>query len=284
MGERGTQKFSVICSIAPPLPNYLLARARRPADTLSWRLSAPLAQPSHGRKRQCHLAAAGRALTVSAGIGPSLARRLYTWFETPALNLDLPPIRSEFLTLAQARSVLSKSNEWKDLIKGDLKMHTIWSDGSGTILEMAEAAIKLGYQFIAITDHTKGLKIAGGLDEERLEEQGREIAALNHRIRERRNGFTILRGAEVNLSPTGEGDMEQSALRKLAPVLGRFHSALRRVEDQTSRYIAALQNHNIQILGHPQIRVYNYRQGLRADWHKVFAEAARLDKALRPQP
>ena len=68
---------------------------------------------------------------------------------------------------------------------------------------MAEAAIKREYQYIAITDHTRGLKIAGGLDEERLEQQGREIIELNQRFRKRGTDFTVLRSAEVNLSPKG---------------------------------------------------------------------------------
>ena len=159
-------------------------------------------------------------------------------------------------------------------------MHTEWSDGGGTISEMAAAAIERGYKFIAITDHTKGLKIAGGLDEERLEQQGREIAILNKQLRTQGIDFTILRSAEMNLSPTGEGDMRTSALRKLDLVLGCFHSALRRTEDQTSRYIAGLRNPDIQIFGHPQTRVWNRREGLQADWSKVFAEAVRLDKAV----
>lgn len=227
-----------------------------------------------------HLASAGKSLIELKGIGPSLARRLHSWFESPPSVPHPPLIRSEFLTLAQARRILAKNREWNRLLQGDLQMHTVWSDGSGTILVMAEAAIELGYQYIAITDHTKGLKVAGGLDEDRLEQQGREIMELNRRFRERGTDFTILRAAEMNLSPTGEGDMAPSALRKLDLVLGCFHSALRRVEDQTSRYIAALHNPDIQVLGHPQTRIYDHREGLQADWHKVFAEAARLDKAV----
>ena len=92
--------------------------------------------------------------------------------------------------------------------------------------------------------------------------------------------FTILRSVEMKLSPTGEGDMRTSALRKLDLVLGCFHSSLRRTEDQTSRYIAGLRNPDIQILGHPQTRVWNRREGLQADWSKVLAEAVRLDKAV----
>ena len=159
-------------------------------------------------------------------------------------------------------------------------MHTVWSDGSGTIAEMAAAAIERQYKFIAITDHTQGLKIAGGLDEARLEQQGREIAALNSQFRAERVEFAVLRSAEMNLSPLGEGDMRPAALRKLDHVLGCFHSALRRTDDQTGRYLAALRNPHIQILGHPQTRVWNRRAGLTADWSQVFAEAVRLDKAV----
>ena len=227
-----------------------------------------------------HLAAQGRSLTELEGIGPWLARRLHEWFESPPADLDPPPIRREFLTLVQARRLLANNPDWNHLLKGDLQMHTVWSDGSATILAIAEAAIERKYRYIAITDHTKGLKIAHGLDEERLEQQGREIMELNRRFRKRETDFTILRSAEVNLSPKGEGDIEPSALRKLDLVLGCFHSALRRVDDQTGRYIAGLNNPEIHVLGHPQTRIYNHREGLKADWHKVFAEAARLDKAV----
>jgi histidinol phosphatase-like PHP family hydrolase len=225
------------------------------------------------------IAAAGRSLTDLAGIGPSLARRILQWVEN-APEATPPPIRSEFLTLAKARRILAKQPAWQARLKGDLQMHTQWSDGGGTIADMAAAAIERGYEYIGITDHTQGLKIAGGLDEKRLQAQGREIAALNRELRKQHASLTVLRSAEMNLSLTGEGDMKPSALAKLDLVLGCFHSSLRRVEDQTDRYIAGLRNPDIQILGHPQTRVYNRREGLRADWSRVFAEAAQLDKAV----
>jgi len=225
------------------------------------------------------IASSGRSLTELAGIGPSLAKRLQSWFDAPPA-VEPPPIRREFLTLAHARRVLSMKPDWSARLKGDLQMHTVWSDGGGTIPEMAAAAIERGYEFIAITDHTKGLKIAGGLDEERLQKQGDEIAAVNQHFRKQRINFTVLRSAEMNLSPVGEGDMESSALRQLDLVLGCFHSALRRPDDQTSRYLAGVRNPDIQILGHPQTRVWNRREGLQADWSKVFDEAARLNKAV----
>jgi histidinol phosphatase-like PHP family hydrolase len=225
------------------------------------------------------IVAAGRSLTGLAGIGPSLAKRLHNWIVSPP-DVEIPVIRREFLTLAQARRVLAKNPGWMPQLKGDLQMHTTWSDGGGTIPDMAAAAIERGYRFIAITDHTQGLKIAGGMDEERLADQGREIAALNKQLRGQGVDLIILRSAEMNLSPDGAGDMQPTALRKLDLVLGCFHSALRRKEDQTSRYLAALRNPDIQILGHPQTRVWNRREGLNADWNAVFAEAVRLDKAV----
>src|SRR5205807_3077844 len=129
-----------------------------------------------------------------------------------------------------------------------LQMHTIWSDGSAGILQMAQAARERGYAYIAITDHSKGLKIAGGIDEKALAEQAREIAGVNAAVRGA--GLTVLRSIEMNLNPRGEGDMDPKSLARLDLVLGAFHSALRTKEDQTARYVAALRNPDIQILGH----------------------------------
>ena len=85
---------------------------------------------------------------------------------------------------------------------------------------------------------------------------------------------------ELDLNPAGEGDLDENALAKLDIVIGCFHSALRRKEDQTSRYLAAIRHPSIEILGHPRGRIYNYRIGLTADWARVFAEAAERDKAV----
>jgi histidinol phosphatase-like PHP family hydrolase len=136
------------------------------------------------------------------------------------------------------------------------------------------------YEYIAITDHSKGLKIAGGIDERELKKQGNEIAKLNASLRKSGKGLVVLRSIEMNLNRHGEGDMSPKSLSGLDLVLGSFHSSLRLVDDQTERYLAALRNPHIQILGHPRGRIYNYRIGLTAEWRRVFAEAARLDKAV----
>jgi histidinol phosphatase-like PHP family hydrolase len=85
----------------------------------------------------------------------------------------------------------------------------------------------------------------------------------------------------MNLKPDGTGDMEPASLKELDLVLGSFHSALRRKEDQTERYLAALNHPNVHILGHPRGRIYNFRIGLTADWSRVFDAAASLNKALK---
>src|SRR4029453_9766913 len=129
-------------------------------------------------------------------------------------------------------------------------------------------------------DHSKGLKIAGGIDELTLRKQASEIRRFNASSSNFGDGVTVLRSVGWNFNPRGEGDMDPKSLSELDIVLGSFHSALRIKEDQTERYLAALRNRNIQILGHPCGRIYNYRLGLKADWSRVFAEAANLDKAL----
>jgi histidinol phosphatase-like PHP family hydrolase len=226
------------------------------------------------------LLATGRSLTELAGIGASLAKRLQGWIEAPPRDLELPPERTEFLTLASARRILARNPAWAARLQADLQMHSEWSDGATPIADLAAAAAARGRRYIAITDHTQGLAIANGLDPKRLIAQGREIAALNREFQKRKVDFTVLHGAEVNLSPEGASDMPSPSLARLEVVLGCFHSALRRREDQTARYLAGIRNPDIQILGHPQTRVWNRREGLHCDWARVFAEAARLDKAV----
>jgi putative hydrolase len=225
--------------------------------------------------------AQNRDLTELHGVGPFIARQIRAWIEEPPAKVDkIPATRRDFLTLADAKVLLAAAPAWAGALRGDLQMHTRWSDGSGTVEEMAAAGQARGYEYLAITDHSKGLKIAGGIDEVQLAQQAREIEAVNRSLGANGDRLTVLRSIEMNLNPRGEGDMDARALRRLDLVLGSFHSSLRTTEDQTERYLAALRNPYVQILGHPRGRVYNYRLGLKADWRRVFAQAAKLDKAL----
>ena len=225
------------------------------------------------------LIATGRPLTELQGIGPNLAKLIAGWMKSPPSEPPNPE-SLEFLTMSRAKRVLAENPRWSGKLNGDLHMHTDWSDGSATVYEMARAACERGYEYIGITDHTKGLKIVRGLDESRLDAQGQEIRVVNESLRSDGLHLEVLRSAEVNLSVDGAVDVEPAVLNKLDVVLGSFHSALRKREIQTARYVAALRNPAIQILGHPQGRIYNYRAGLEAEWARVFAEAARLDKAV----
>ena len=249
----------------------ILVRAFRRAarNALSWPESAAA------------LVAQGRSLLELRGIGPFIEKRIRGWIDNSArVSGKIPLLRRDFLSLADAKAFLKKDPAWQKQLRGDLQMHTRWSDGSGTVAEMAMAANERGYGYIAITDHSKGLKIAGGIDEGALREQGREISAANKSISQRAEKLIVLRSIEMNLNPRGEGDMDPRSLSRLDLVLGSFHSALRVTGDQTDRYLAALRNPHIQILGHPRGRIYNFRLGLSADWLRVCAEATKLDKAL----
>jgi histidinol phosphatase-like PHP family hydrolase len=227
------------------------------------------------------LIAQNRALTELRSVGPFMEKQIRTWIEQrPPRVKTVPAIRQDFISLAEARRLLADRPAWRKKLRGDLQMHSRWSDGSGTIAEMANAAKERSYEYIAITDHSKGLKIAGGIDERALKRQQAEIIKENVTTSKSGQNFTVLRSIEMNLSPRGEGDMSPESLLHLDLVLGSFHSSLRVLDDQTERYLAALRNPDIHILGHPRGRIYNFRIGLRADWSRVCAEAARLDKAL----
>jgi histidinol phosphatase-like PHP family hydrolase len=222
----------------------------------------------------------GRSLTELQSIGPYLEKLIRAWIENPPKISDIPDVRKNFMTLTEARRILAIKPGWAKLLRGDLQMHTEWSDGTGTVRAMADAAKEKGYEYIGITDHAKGLKIAGGINEAELREQGREIQAVNHELEREGNPLRVLRSIEMNLNVQGQGDMEEKALAELDIVLGAFHSALRKTDDQTERYLAGLRQPKLNILGHPRCRIFNYRNGLNADWPRVFALAAELDKAV----
>jgi histidinol phosphatase-like PHP family hydrolase len=260
----------------------LLARqAERESGTLSRAFRRAARSAFLWPEEVAQIAAQDRSLTELRSIGPFIEKQIRGWLDKPPQSSKtIPEIRRDFISLAEARRLLALTPAWSKELRGDLQMHTRWSDGSGTIAEMADAAKERSYSYIAITDHSKGLKIAGGIDEPTLKKQGLEIAKINTLTSKLDGRLIVLRSVEMNLNPRGEGDMSPASLSSLDLVLGSFHSSLRIIEDRTERYLAALRNPHIQILGHPRGRIYNYRLGLRADWPRVFAEATILDKAL----
>ncbi|MGI8620054.1 MAG: hypothetical protein ACR2L6_13345 [Gemmatimonadaceae bacterium] len=222
------------------------------------------------------MADAGLSLTDLAGVGPWISARMLEWLREPPDLAEPPAIRSGFRSYAECRAIVDAHPGWRDAVRSDLQMHTSETDGALPLAAMVDAAAALGRDVIAITDHSKGLAITNGMDEARLARQGEEIAALNRRNMTPR----VLRSIEMNLSPQGIEDLERPALRELDLVLGAFHSKLRSTEDQTGRYLAALENPTIHVLAHPRGRIWNFRLGLTADWARVAERSAELDTAL----
>jgi DNA polymerase (family X) len=162
-------------------------------------------------------------------------------------------------------------------LRGDLQIQTDWTDGSGSIEEMADAARKLGFEYIAITDHTRDLAMARGSDEKRLLEQAEAIHKLNQTLR----GFRVLSGAEVNIRKDGSLDVADEALAKLdvvgAAVHTRFHQGR---AEMTRRVIRAMENPHVDILFHPTARSIGHREPVDLDIDAVIAAAVRTGTVL----
>jgi DNA polymerase (family 10) len=164
-----------------------------------------------------------------------------------------------------------------DDIRGDLHAHSTWSDGVGSVEEMAEAARALGYQYLAISDHTHGLGVAGGLSPERLAEQRGEIDALNAHW----DDFCLLQGCELEIRADGELDLPDDVLARLGFVVASVHTGLRQDRERiTERVIAAMRNPWVDVIGHPSGRILGQRDESAVDMDALLAEAGRTGTAL----
>jgi len=190
-----------------------------------------------------------------------------------ALGMDLmpPELRENTGEIEAAiEHRLPKLVEEKE-IRGDLHIHTKWSDGTATIEEMAEKARSMGLGYIAVTDHTKSLGIARGLDEARLREQVKEIEQLNRGL----EGFTVLTGTEVDVKADGTLDLPDSVLKDLDFVIASIHSGFKSdVEKMTNRLIAAMNNEYVDAVGHPTGRIIQKRNPYELNLERVFEAAA----------
>ncbi len=225
------------------------------------------------------VAGSGRPLTELRAVGPWVAARIEAWLEEPPAT-EPDETRRGFLTYADVRRTLDDDPAREATPCADLQMHTTWSDGTLPLEEMVQAARSLGRPFVAVTDHSQALTIANGMTPAELAEQARAIDAMNVGFEADGDAFRVLRSMEVDLFPDGTLDMDGDSLASLDLVLGAFHSQLRSRDDQTERYLAALGQPRLDVLAHPKARMYGRRVGLVADWRRVFAEAARLGKAL----
>jgi DNA polymerase (family 10) len=162
-------------------------------------------------------------------------------------------------------------------IKGDFHVHSNWSDGTSSIEEIARAAQKRGYQYVALCDHSKSLKIAHGLDESRLMKQIEEIDRVNEKMK----NFQILKGTEVDILSDGRLDFPEKVLEKLDLVVASVHSGFKQEQEKmTKRIVRALENPLVHILGHPSGRLLGARDPYEIEIEEVMEAAKRYGKAL----
>lgn len=198
---------------------------------------------------------------------------VYSALGLPWIPPELREDRGEFeLAGGEVPRLLERSD-----LRGDLQMHTTWSDGKNTLEEMARAALALGHEYIAVTDHGPALAMIRGLDADRVRLQGHEIEAVQKRV----PGIRILRSAEVDIHADGSLDLDDATLSTLDVVLVSIHSRFDLPpEEQTRRILTALENPLVQILAHPTGRKISRREGMRYDLDAVLRRAAQLGVAV----
>jgi DNA polymerase (family X) len=180
-----------------------------------------------------------------------------------------PELRENLGELEAAREGRLPSLITVDHLRGDLHLHTTWSDGKASPLEMAAAGLDCGYEYLAITDHSGGLGIANGLKPDRLATQRDEIQGY------RDAPLRLLAGSEVEVHRDGRLDFEDDLLSTLDLVVASLHSGIRQdVETITGRICRTLLNQHVDIVAHPTGRLIERRQGATYDWPRVF-DAAR---------
>jgi histidinol phosphatase-like PHP family hydrolase len=190
----------------------------------------------------------------------------------------LRALRQHFLSRAAVQAILTRrGTPSPSKYRGDFQMHSVWSDGAETLASIVEACLSRRHTCAAITDHSYGLAIAGGMSMAQAAQQHAEIDALNRRYKGR---FRLFKGIEANIRPDGTIDMAEHELRQFELVVASPHSLLRKTIDQTERMAGAVSQRGVAILGHPQGRRFNVRPGVSADWEQVFAIAARRQVAI----
>jgi DNA polymerase (family 10) len=201
-------------------------------------------------------------------------KEVYATLDLPLFPPEMREARQEFKWAAEGR--LPKLIELADLV-GDLHMHTTASDGKASLREMAAAAQDRGLTYIAITDHSKRVSMANGLDGPRLRKQWKEIDRLNREL----DGFTVLKGIECDILEKGGMDLPDDVLAEADWVVASVHYGQNQPREQiTERILGALENPHVSIVAHPTGRLINRREAYAVDLDQVFASAKRYGKML----
>ena len=241
------------------------------------------------------LAGPGRRLARISGIGPASERVILEVLDSgtsptadAAVHLsgraaDIArrrTLRSHFLSRAEVLRILRDPSFDGPALgdyRGDLQMHSEWSDGTPSLAEIVEACLDRGYTHSAVTDHSHGLKIAGGMSMADAAAQREAMARLNERYQGR---FRVIAGIEANIGADGTLDLSADEAASFELVLAAPHSKLRRSEDQTARMLAAVATPGVHVLAHPRGRITGSRAGVIADWDAVFAAAVQHGVAI----
>jgi len=207
-------------------------------------------------------------------VGGEHEEDIYTILGLPFIPPELREDSGEIEEALQRR--LPRLVELGD-IKGDLHVHSKWSDGRHGFEELVVAARKRGYEYIAITDHSKGLGIARGLTAERLMEQKKEIDKINKQLK----GFKLIAGVEVDIKSDGKIDFSDDVLKEMDIVAASIHSGFRQNREKiTKRLISALRNPYVSVIAHPTGRLIGERDPYDVDMQEVLKVARETGTAL----
>jgi DNA polymerase (family 10) len=188
-------------------------------------------------------------------------------FEALGMGYIEPELRENTGEIEAATSRTQPELLKYDEIIGDLQMHTSWSDGKGSIMDMVLACQKMGYQYMSVTDHSGSLKIANGMNEKTIKEQMDYIDSLNHKI----NDFRILKGVEANIDSYGFLDVPDKLLEEMDIVVAGIHSGFKQdTHEITRRILSAMENENVDIIAHPTGRKIHGRKGYELDLERIF--------------
>ena len=207
-------------------------------------------------------------------IGGTGEEEIFKALELPFIEPEMRENNGEIET-AQAGKLPARLEEKH--LRGDLHTHSNWSDGENTIEEMAEAARKMGYEYLALCDHSQAVRIANGMTPERLRARNKAIDKLNTKY----SGFRILKGVEVDIMKDGTLDFPDDLLAELDIVVASVHSYFSLPSnEQTLRLVSAIKNRQVHIIGHPTGRMLGQREAYPVNMNEVIQAAAGEGKAL----
>ena len=206
--------------------------------------------------------------------GAKSEEEIYARLGLPYIPPELREDRGEVEAAGEGR--LPQLVELSD-IKGDLHVHSNWSDGLLALDQVVSRSLEKGYEYAAVTDHSRSLKVAGGLSEERLFEQHEKIREMNKKLK----GFRLFTGIEVEILPGGGLDFPDEILKETDVVVASVHSAFKQdASTMTKRLISAIENKNVNIIGHLTGRLIGQRRGYDLDVERVLEAAASCGVAL----